>query len=803
MLRFRSLTAKFIFISLIFIAFISLLVTSGFLFTHHIAGEAERINLAGQLRYSSFEMAWWLHRVLEAENSELRESFIRELKNAMDRFDSILIVLKSGDRERNINPAGQHKEAAIMCDGINNEWNNSLKPMILKIVELPEKGVRKLIDKYEARIPSYVDEIDKLVGFLSAEHENEIKEFDRFRLYALGVFIVMTVFIVIFAKKTIIAPVRKLTDASLEMKKGNFDVRVDVRGRDEIGELGSTFNSMAQTIDSLIDEQAKHLLELDVLNKIAEASRQSLTVEVMLDKVLDAILNLEPLTLEKKGAIFLHDEKEKVLKLAVSRHFSDEQAVGCSSVPYGECLCGIVAEKVELLTSKSNIEDKRHTKVYPDAKEHGHIILPLISRGKTLGVLCLYLSKSAELTDREVELYKSIADIISVSLQNALNHRHVAMLAQSLESSGDVIVITDTEGLITYVNSEAIRELGYLKDELVGQPVSIMQSPNNPSGLGEEILKMTIEGGWFGEVINIRKDGSEYPLLLTTSPVRDAEDKIIALIGIGRDITERKQMEAELKRYSEGLESLVKGRTAELDEARLQAEAANRAKSEFLANMSHELRTPLNSILGFSEVMADGMTGPLTDEQKEFLNDIHESGTHLLSLINDILDLSKIEAGKMGLELSEFNMRELIKGSLLMFKEKAMKHSIELKAEIQEGIDVIIADGRKLKQVIFNLLSNAMKFTPERGEVGINAVKTDEGIQITVWDTGIGISREDMSKLFQPFQQIETTLTKKYPGTGLGLNLSKKFIELHGGNIWVESEAGKGSRFVFVIPVKQ
>jgi len=157
----------------------------------------------------------------------------------------------------------------------------------------------------------------------------------------------------------------------------------------------------------------------------------------------------------------------------------------------------------------------------------------------------------------------------------------------------------------------------------------------------------------------------------------------------------------------------------------------------------------------------------------------------------------------MELEPSEFNLRELIERSLVMFKEKAMKHNIKIKADVEKEIESIVADERKIKQVIFNLLSNAMKFTPDGGNVGINITKADNEIRITVWDTGVGISKEDMPKLFQPFQQLETVLSKKYPGTGLGLNLCKRFVELHGGKIWGESEVGKGSEFIFTIPLKK
>ncbi len=283
----------------------------------------------------------------------------------------------------------------------------------------------------------------------------------------------------------------------------------------------------------------------------------------------------------------------------------------------------------------------------------------------------------------------------------------------------------------------------------------------------------------------------------------------------------RRKAEEALRHYKEHLEELVRLRTSELENANSdlkrveenlriaigEAETATRAKSDFLAGMSHELRTPLNSIMGFSEVLQDSLYGPLNDKQRTYIEFINISARHLLSLINDILDLSKIEAGKMDLEPSRFGLKNAIELALYMVREKARNHNIDVEFIIQPGADVDIeADERKVKQIMFNLLSNAVKFTPEGGRVRISADRPPEEnntIVISVTDTGIGINPEDLGKLFREFSQLKSPLEGKYEGTGLGLALTKKFVELHGGRIWANSTPGAGSEFTFTLPVKR
>jgi signal transduction histidine kinase len=232
-----------------------------------------------------------------------------------------------------------------------------------------------------------------------------------------------------------------------------------------------------------------------------------------------------------------------------------------------------------------------------------------------------------------------------------------------------------------------------------------------------------------------------------------------------------------------------------------QLEVASQHKSEFLANMSHELRTPLNAVIGFSEVLSEGMFGQLNEKQEEYARDIYSSGQHLLSLINDILDLSKIEAGRMELEVTEFHLPAALDNALTLVRERASRRGIALGMTVDERLGEIQADERKIRQVVLNLLSNAIKFTPEGGRIEVRAAPVDGSVEVSVSDTGVGIAPEDQEAIFEEFKQVGTA-AKKVEGTGLGLALSRKFIELHGGRIWVKSEVGVWSTFTFTIPVR-
>ena len=313
-------------------------------------------------------------------------------------------------------------------------------------------------------------------------------------------------------------------------------------------------------------------------------------------------------------------------------------------------------------------------------------------------------------------------------------------------------------------------------------------------------------------------------------------DRFVRL-QIATDVTDRKLAEVTLQKAKDDLEKRVEERTAEIlkanevlrqeieerktaqiatKKAKMAAEIANRSKSEFLANMSHELRTPLNHIIGFTELVLDKNFGELNEIQEEYLNDVHSSSEHLLSLINDILDLSKVEAGKLEYRPTEVHIRYILTNSLSMIKEKAMKSDIKISNELDGIPESIQADERKLKQILYNLLSNAVKFTPNGGSIDLVAKRSSDidiaaqnlknsskdYIQISIKDSGIGLKKENIAKIFQPFEQVENSTSRRFQGTGLGLSLTKNLVELHGGKIWAKSEGeGLGAIFSFTLPV--
>ncbi len=405
-----------------------------------------------------------------------------------------------------------------------------------------------------------------------------------------------------------------------------------------------------------------------------------------------------------------------------------------------------------------------------------------------------------------LEEIKETADTLSIE-NKKLKHSQSLLMAILGSAKNGITLIKDRR--LSWCNPGFTEILGWTREESAGMSVSALY-PNETEyyRMGHRIYGKSPQSRLKTfEYDFVHKNGSRIPCLVTGQALDD-NDLSKGYIFSFTDITKRKQGELELKYAKEA------------------AEVANRAKSDFLANMSHELRTPLNHIIGFSELLADQHFGKLNEKQAEYLNDILSSGKHLLSLINDILDISKVEAGKTELDPSTINLKELLATAITMVKEMAIKHQIQLNIEINDIQESIQADERKLKQILYNLLSNAAKFTPDGGEIRLSAEKIESlklkdqnitgsfklsnseikqntnFIKICVNDTGIGIKPENLKRIFDSFEQVESSASRKYHGTGLGLSLTQKLVELHRGHIWAESKGeGRGSKFCFIIPL--
>ncbi len=385
--------------------------------------------------------------------------------------------------------------------------------------------------------------------------------------------------------------------------------------------------------------------------------------------------------------------------------------------------------------------------------------------------------------------------LTSYSVASKQAHQAVQAAEEKLqrifESVTEGITVTDLNGVIIAASGRILEIHGVgSKDEILGKSALEFIAQHDHQRAMLNIQKALEEGSVRNiEYSLLKTDGSQFPGELSTSVLKDPSGNPVGFIAITRDITERKQAE-EVKKYIEQLEQ---------EKVRLQE--VDRLKSVFLASVGHELRTPLNSIIGFTSRVLQGMAGEVNEEQRKQLSIVKNSTSNLLSLINDILDISKIEAGKTELSLEEFSLNDVVGEVVETLSPTVSEKGLELLTEVPEGI-ILFSDRRRVKQVLMNLASNAVEFT-DQGSVKIAArVPGDGNLEIRVIDTGIGIRKEDMDKLFQPFQQIYVSPTKKYEGTGLGLYLCKKLTDLLGGDISVRSEYGRRSEFTITMPLQ-
>ena len=421
---------------------------------------------------------------------------------------------------------------------------------------------------------------------------------------------------------------------------------------------------------------------------------------------------------------------------------------------------------------------------------------PLVTPdGFALGTLCVVDLRPRELTDEQVEALAALSRqaVAQLELRRALKERMRAeaaraRLADIVESSEDAIVGEDLAGAVTSWNESAERLFGWSAAEMVGRTLDVLAPPDRPDEV-PSILRRVRAGRRVEhfETVRVTKAGRRVDVSLTVSPIRDESGRLVGASKIFRDISDRKAAENELRAAKEA------------------AEAASRAKSQFLANVSHELRTPLNAIIGYSEILQEESADAGHASYRADLERIESAGRHLLALINDILDLSKIEAGKVSLHLETFDVAAAVRDVTGMLDPLVAKNANELRVNCPPDIGPVYADPTKLRQVLFNLLSNAAKFT-ERGRIDLTVSRRHttnrEWVLFEVADSGIGMSGEQVERLFEAFAQAEASIARRYGGTGLGLAISRQFCRMMGGDITVRSEPGRGSTFTIILPAE-
>lgn len=396
---------------------------------------------------------------------------------------------------------------------------------------------------------------------------------------------------------------------------------------------------------------------------------------------------------------------------------------------------------------------------------------------------------------------RAVADAVARDRAEQQRERRFRLM---IEHGSDLIVIFGADGALQYVSPSCRRGLGYGPEELVGRQVLDLVDPRDVAAVRAEIdaLVATPGGSRRARLRLLHRDGSARDIEVVCDNALD-DPGIGGLVVTGRDVTDQVATQRTLEASNVELEQRIARATAELRAANRALADVARTKDEFLASVSHELRTPLHAVLGIAEALQEGVYGALIGRQAEALGTVEASGRDLLALINDVLDVAKVEAGRLELDVQPVELEALCQSSLRLVREAAAKKHLALTLELDPRVKQIHCDARRLKQVLVNLLSNAVKFTPEGGRISLSsAAEPDlQRVQLTVRDSGIGIAEDKMSLLFQPFRQLDAGLAREYAGTGLGLALVRRLVELHGGSVAAESREGEGSRFTVSLPL--
>jgi signal transduction histidine kinase len=651
-------------------------------------------------------------------------------------------------------------------------------------------------------------------------------------------------------------PIQTLQESAGRIGAGELDQRISIRTGDELEALADEFNRMTgqlresyATLEQRVEERTRELTEaLNQQTATAEILKVISSSPTDTQPVFDAIVHSMARLCDAKYAVAYRYDGERVHVAAY--HDVSDALVAALHQRYPSRPTPDTTTGVSILERRVvHVHDAQAEGTPPGSREYARLLghrtllaVPMLREGQPIGSMSVLRAEVRPFSEQQIELVKTFADQAVIAIENVRLFQELqartAELTRSvgeLEALGEVgRAISSTLDLETVLATVVSRA-----NELAGADGGAIFSIDEPTQVFR--LRATVQypdeftallrttplvygEGAVGRAAMTREpvqvpdvtDADAY-----SSRVRDAlvaagyrsllavplvsEDEVVGALVVNRRLAGQfPARTVELLRTFATQSALAIQNARlfhEIEDKSRQLEVANQHKSEFLASVSHELRTPLNAIIGFSEVMLERMFGDLNDKQEEYLNDILSSGRHLLSLINDILDLAKIEAGRMELEPTDFHLPQAIDNALVLVRERAIRRGIALEPWIDPRLGQIRGDERKIKQVLVNLLSNAVKFTPEGGRVEVRAVLADGTAEISVADTGVGIAPEDQEAVFEEFRQVGSDYARKHEGTGLGLALARRFVELHGGTIWVKSQVGQGSTFTFTIPV--
>ena len=656
--------------------------------------------------------------------------------------------------------------------------------------------------------------------------------------------------------RALVRPIETLQAGAARIGAGELDQRLEIRSGDELEGLAQQFNQMGAALQASyaglerkVEERTRELSEAlehqtatgEVLQVISGSVSNAAPV---FEKILDSC---ERLFGAHDLGIFLAGD-DALLRPGAFRGILMKATASTYPRPLAGTVSGMAIAKGSVLHVPDMLiaqDMPQYIRDFADQVGNFSVALaPMMWEGRGIGTIDIIRTPPRPYSAKELALLKTFADQAVIAIQNArlFNETKEALEQQTataevlrvisssvsdtgpvfdkilhscshlFESSEQGVVLMGDDGLLhlgAHRGSARERLAAMFPSTVGNEPVAramavqrVLHYPDvlrdaEPNSLPRRVAEGLGVGSYTQVFVPMRWEGEGVGYLyVIRAPVNPFTDKEIGLLKTFADQAAIAIQNARLFH--------------ELEDKTRQLEAANRHKSEFLANMSHELRTPLNAIIGFSEVLAEQMFGEVNDKQMEYLKDIHSSGQHLLELINDVLDLSKIEAGKMELDLSCFDLGLLLEHSTTLVRERAQRHGLALELEIGDGLTEWVADARKVKQVVVNLLSNAVKFTPNGGRISVcaralNGINGHAGpwAEVSVSDTGVGIAPEDQALVFEEFRQAGGDVLRKAEGTGLGLALVKRFVELHGGTVSLDSEPGRGSTFRFVLPQRE